>query len=138
MNVARFYSRCQKPYTSWGGLLTVVVAVSSMRVLLGRCGPARPAKPGGTGGHHRQDDRLRPAPTTGNVERPHARRSGRADLRLADHPVARRRTEQELLVEPDVLGDHALGAEAAGSDRPAGRAVELCGVQQRRCQRQAA
>src|SRR4051812_21742245 len=48
MNVTRFSSRCQKPYTSCGGLLTVVVEVSSMGVLLGEGGPARPAKPGGT------------------------------------------------------------------------------------------
>ena len=49
MNVARFSSRCQKSYTSCGGLLTVVAEVSSMGVLLGGGGPARPAKPGGGG-----------------------------------------------------------------------------------------
>jgi hypothetical protein len=53
------------------------------------------------------------------------RRSGRAHLLPVEHPVPGRPTEQEFLVEPDVVGDHALGAEAALSDRAAGRAVEL-------------
>ena len=59
------------------------------------------------------------------VLRRDARGSRRANPRPADHPVARRRTEQELLVEPDVLGDHALRAEPADGDRPAGRAVAV-------------
>src|SRR3954453_18173351 len=56
MNVARFSSRCQKPYPSCGGLLTVVVEVSSMGVLLekGCAGASSQAPP--QGDLHRQDD----------------------------------------------------------------------------------
>src|SRR5918993_5034159 len=44
MNVTRFSNRCQKAYTSCGGLLTVVVEVSSMGVLL-RGGVAERVQP---------------------------------------------------------------------------------------------
>src|SRR3954468_23735329 len=62
MNVARFSSRCQKPYTSCGGLLTVVVEVSSMGVLLREGGASAFSQARRQGDLHRQDDRLRRTP----------------------------------------------------------------------------
>src|SRR5687767_2675708 len=57
MNVARFSSRCQKSYTSCGGLLTVVVEVSSMGVLLKGRSAGASSQARRRDDLHRQDDR---------------------------------------------------------------------------------
>src|SRR4051794_21078652 len=59
MNVARFSSRCQKPYTSCGGLLMVVVEVSSMGVLLRGGWASVSSQARRQGDLRRQDDPLR-------------------------------------------------------------------------------